>query len=128
MLKWSLFVSLLFLQACGTGELTCAADQRKITDPHTAFVVAVPRTSSVTILNFDEQHDQIVPLSAMAEQEHVPIEHIADGSRHELYCSKACAAKELARRNAIVDSVLVQRQAEHVVDSLVMDSIRRGLL
>lgn len=128
MLKWLLLGVFPFFQACGSEDYTCVADQRKITDPRTAFLVEVPRSSAVNVLNFGEQYYEIIPLQARAEEEHVRIEHLADGSRDKLYCSEACAAKELALRNAIVDSVLIKRRTEHVMDSLVMDSIRRGLL
>lgn len=80
------------------------------------------------LLHFDEVPYAVIPTSDMALQENVPVEVIAEGYKDKLFCSVACATPMLLEKNNAVERLVVERRQQRRTDSLVQDSIRRGLI
>jgi hypothetical protein len=121
----------LVLISCGPGTHSCAKDGKLIIDLNNAVIVAVERTQGAGLaglLHFDEQYYKAMPIATISAVEHAPVDDIALGYRDRLFCCEACAAALIEKKNHAVDSVREVRQLEHIRDSLVLDSIHRGLL
>jgi len=123
-----LLALVLTTAGCGPSEFHCSTDGKLISDVDKAFVVAAPRATKFDALHFDEVPYEIMSVDVKAKQEGVPADDIAMGYHDRIYCSMECAEPEFERKNHVVDSIVGARDAIDLKDSLVMDSIQRGLI
>ena len=122
----------LSLLGCGRQEHICAKDGKVIVELNKAVIVGQERTagkgSLAALVSLDEKAYSAIPINTLSTQNGVPIEDIALGYHDRLFCGEECASEMLAKMNHTADSVRTIRAAAHYRDSLVGDSIRRGLI
>ncbi len=117
--------------ACGGGSKNyrCANDGVRIENLESAFAVIVPRPAGkVDLMTIDEQEYAVVTIPELTRIKDAPLRDVADGYADQMFCSRKCAESEKARRNSEVEARIRVRMEAAVRDSLVMDSIRRGLI
>jgi hypothetical protein len=81
-----------------------------------------------SLISLDEKTYSAIPITILANRNNAPIEDIALGYRDRLFCDEVCASEMLVQKNHVADSVRAIRAVAHYNDSLVADSIRRGLI
>ena len=113
---------------CAPPEFKCAADAQTIQDASKAFVVIVPRSEATATSQWDEQEYHIISVLEEATAYDVPVHLMAESHERGLFCSVACAEQERDRKNTEVGLRIRERAVEHLRDSLVLDSINRGLI
>jgi len=116
------------LTGCTSPEFNCATDAQTIQDVAKAFVVVVPRSEVTASSQWDEQKYQIISVLDEATAYDVPVHLMAESHERALFCSVACAEQERDRKNTEVDQRIRERAEGHLHDSLVLDSINRGLI
>lgn len=122
----------IVLSGCGQQDHLCAKDGKVIVNLNESVIVGQASSGApsglASMISVDEKPYSVLPIAAVSAEKGAPVEHIALGYKDRLFCSAACASELLAHKNHVADSLRIVRSIIHHNDSMVADSIRRGLI
>ncbi|MBL7964142.1 MAG: hypothetical protein JNM31_09910 [Flavobacteriales bacterium] len=120
---------ILLATGCGPAVYECAKDREVITRLERCVVVTIPpEARREGNMRFDEIRVEAVPITVLAEKEQVPVEHMAMAHKGKLFCSVECARPTVERKNRAVEEMINAGKQRELKDSLVLDSMRSGLI